>query len=97
LTSFNIGGSGQNPIIENEPPQLDLFINNEEFKPYDKVSSSILLLAKIYDESGINTAGAGIGHDLVAVLDDDFSSPFILNEFYSSEKTAIKRGQSYFL
>jgi hypothetical protein len=91
-TEFLIGGSGINPQTENTPPKIELFINNEDFKPYDKVSSSALLLVKLFDESGINTVGAGIGHDLTAILDNDHSNPMILNDYYSSELGSYKNG-----
>jgi len=92
-TQFNIGGSSSNPVVDNDAPEMDLFINNESFKSYDHVSSSALLLVNIFDESGINTAGTGIGHDLVAILDDDFSNQIILNNFYSSESNSYQNGK----
>jgi hypothetical protein len=92
-TLFNIGGSSSNPVKENDSPEMDLFINNENFKSYDKVSSSSLLLVNLFDESGINTVGTGIGHDLVAVLDDDYLNQMVLNNFYSSESNSYQKGK----
>jgi hypothetical protein len=37
------------------------------------------------DESGINTSGSGLGHDITAILDEDSQNPIILNAFYESE------------
>jgi hypothetical protein len=93
VTNFNIGGSSKNPVIDNKAPEIEMFMNNEDFKPYGKVSSSALLLVNLFDDSGINTVGTGIGHDLVAVLDDDFSKPIVLNNFYSSVADSYQRGK----
>ena len=93
---FYIGGSSSNPVIDNNPPEVNLYLNNENFKTNDKVSSSALLLVKLFDESGINTVGTGIGHDIVATLDNDFSKPMILNDFYQSELNSYQNGQILF-
>ncbi|MBN1926027.1 MAG: type IX secretion system sortase PorU [Prolixibacteraceae bacterium] len=95
-TDFFIGGSSSNPITDNSPPEIELFMNNENFEEYDKVSSSALLLVNLFDESGINTVGAGIGHDLTAILDDDYSSPMILNDYYSSILGSYQNGKIIF-
>jgi hypothetical protein len=49
-------------------------------------------LVKLADSSGINIIGTGIGHDLVAVLDNDQKNTFVLNEFYESEVDNYRRG-----
>jgi hypothetical protein len=87
-----IGGSSENPVIDNAPPNISLYMNNENFNPYGQVSTSALLIAKIYDESGINTAGTGIGHDLTAVIDDENISQIILNDYYQSELDTYQEG-----
>jgi hypothetical protein len=89
---FLIGGTGKNPITENNPPRIELFMNDENFKPYGKVASNALLIVKLFDETGINTVGAGIGHDLIAILNDDYSNPFILNDFYVSKTNSYQEG-----
>jgi len=96
LTGFLIGGSSDQPLVENTPPEMSVFINSEDFQPYDKVSTNSLLLVKLFDESGINTVGAGIGHDLVAVLDDDYSQQMVLNDYYRSEINDYQRGTILF-
>jgi hypothetical protein len=93
ISTFKIGGSGNSPIIENNAPEIALFMNNEDFKSYGTVSSSALLLVNLFDESGINTVGTGIGHDLIAVIDDDFSNPILLNNFYSSVANSYQNGK----
>jgi len=90
--AFNIGGTGANPIIENNPPEIQLFMNDEQFQPYGKVASSALLLVKLFDETGINTVGAGIGHDLIGVLDSNYTNQFVLNDYYSAKANSYQEG-----
>ncbi|MBN2806346.1 MAG: type IX secretion system sortase PorU [Prolixibacteraceae bacterium] len=91
-TSFYIGGSSSNPFVDDNPPEIDMFLNNKHFRNNDRVSSSALLLVNLFDESGINTVGTGIGHDIVAILDNDYSKPMILNDFYRSELNSYQNG-----
>ncbi len=44
------------------------------------------------DESGINTVGTGIGHDITAILDDNYSNVMVLNNYYSSDKNGYTSG-----
>lgn len=44
-----------------------------------------MLLAFLSDENGINTVGSGIGHDITAVLNDDYSNVIVLNNYYQAD------------
>ena len=46
----------------------------------------------MYDESGINTVGNGIGHDMLAIIDEESSNPIVLNDFYESNINSYKSG-----
>lgn len=90
---FFIGGSGINPVADSQAPEIELFLNNYNFKTKDKVSSSALLLVNLFDENGINTAGSGIGHDMVAILDDDYNNIMVLNDFYAADLNTYQSGK----
>lgn len=94
--TFQIGGSNDAPTIDNEAPLVKLYMNDEKFQPYGKVASSSLLLADLFDQSGINTVGIGIGHDIIAILDDDYAKPMVLNEYYQAELNSYQRGKIIF-
>ncbi|MDA3880047.1 MAG: type IX secretion system sortase PorU [Prolixibacteraceae bacterium] len=87
-----IGGSASNPVIDNTPPEIQLYINNENFRNHDDVASNALLIVKLYDESGINVVGTGIGHDAVAILNDDLTNQIILNDFYEAAENSYQNG-----
>lgn len=46
----------------------------------------------MFDENGINTVGNGIGHDLMAIIDENSSNPIILNEYYSADLDTYQSG-----
>ena len=83
FTNFDIGGSSGN-ITDSQGPEIELFLDSHDFKSGDKTGRNPLLLANLSDENGINTVGTGIGHDITAVIDDDYSNVFVLNNYYQS-------------
>ncbi len=92
FTKFKIGGLTDEAVNDNVGPEIKLFMDNEEFNSGEKTSKNPTLLAFLSDENGINTAGTGIGHDITAVLDDDFSNVLVLNNYYQSDINNYKSG-----
>ncbi|XOL41079.1 hypothetical protein KCTC32420_01461 [Aequorivita nionensis] len=92
---LNVGGLNENAPEDNEGPLIRLYMNDESFVSGGITDDSPILLAKLEDPNGINTA-SGIGHDIVAILDGDESNPFILNEFYQAEVDDYTKGKTHF-
>ncbi len=90
-----VGGINQNAPVDNEGPIIQLYMNDETFVDGGVTDSSPFLLAKLEDQSGINTAG-GIGHDILAILDEDDANPFVLNDYYKAAQDDFTRGEVYF-
>ncbi|MBW1297259.1 type IX secretion system sortase PorU [Aquimarina litoralis] len=86
-----VGGLNENAPEDNVGPQIQLFMNDESFISGGVTNDSPILIAKLEDENGINTA-SGIGHDISAILDGDDANPFILNDFYETELDDFTRG-----
>jgi len=55
------------------------------------------LLARLFDESGINTAGSGIGHEITATLDNDPARLTVLNDFYTANVDSFQSGNVRYL
>jgi hypothetical protein len=87
---ITIGGYNQNALADNEGPVVNLFINDENFMFGGLTDENPVLLAHVYDESGINTVGSGIGHDITALLDGYDS--YILNQYYESALDSFQKG-----
>jgi hypothetical protein len=91
---FIIGGRSDNPIIDDEGPVVNLWMNDENFAIGGITDQNPTILLKAFDESGINTVGNGIGHDMVAVLDENTSNPIILNDFYEADLDSYQSGSA---
>lgn len=87
-----IGGSFQAIKVDENGPDIKLYMNDTRFIDGGLTDQNPWLIVKVSDESGINTIGNGIGHDLTAVLDNVTSSPYILNDFYESDEDTYKSG-----
>lgn len=88
-----IGSINPNAADDNEGPEMQLYMNDESFVFGGLTDESPSLLAIISDESGINTVGSGIGHDLVAVLDEKNEDVFVLNDFYEADLNSYQQGR----
>ncbi len=86
-----VGGLNENAPEDNVGPQIQLFMNDESFVSGGVTNDSPILIARLQDENGINTA-SGIGHDISAILDGDEANPFILNDFYETEIDDFTKG-----
>lgn len=95
-TEFYIGGTSDDYEADDVGPEIDLFMNDENFVFGGITDDSPILLANISDLHGINMVGNGIGHDIVAVLDDNTDESFILNDFYEADLNSYQSGKIAF-
>ncbi|WP_340111303.1 type IX secretion system sortase PorU [Maribellus mangrovi] len=95
FTNFEIGGSGSE-ITDNDGPDIELFLDSHDFQSGDETGKSPLLLANLSDENGINTVGTGVGHDIIAVIDDDYSNTIVLNNYYQANADDYTSGSIAF-
>lgn len=82
---FVIGGFYEDAILDEDPPEVSLFIDDEQFLSGGITGDSPTLIAYVEDANGINTTGAGIGHDIVATLSGPTNETFILNDFFVAD------------
>lgn len=87
-----IGGFNETAAVDLAGPTIELFMNNEKFKPGGITDQNPILLAKVSDESGINTTGIGIGHDITAILNNQSDKVYLLNDFYQTDLDTYQSG-----
>ena len=94
--NFIIGGFDDNAFADNEAPYIRLFIDDTLFVNGGLTGENPTLIAFIEDESGINTTGAGIGHDITATLSGPSKNSYCLNDYFVSEINNPGKGQVAF-
>ncbi|MBB3187100.1 type IX secretion system sortase PorU [Microbacter margulisiae] len=84
FTNFFVGGTNNQIAWENNGPDIHMYLNTPEFRNGDKVNSTPLFVADVSDQTGINTIGSGIGHDITLTLDNDPNNYYVLNDYFQS-------------
>jgi hypothetical protein len=90
LGNIVIGGSEEQPDIESNPPEVDVYLNDRAFIDGDIVGRNSIFYAQISDQSGINMTGLGISQDIELVLNDTLR--FELNNYYSADIDSYQSG-----
>ena len=88
-----IGGTDSNALADDQGPQVEVYMNTEDFVFGSVTSSNPTLLVKLEDDNGINVVGNSIGHDLEGILDEDTQNTLLLNDFYESELDDYTKGE----
>lgn len=87
-----VGGFSDINIDDTEGPDIRLFMNDTLFTDGGITDTNPSLLAILSDDSGINATGAGIGHDIIAWLDDNQSEAVILNNIFHTGISGHRSG-----
>ncbi|MCO6494616.1 MAG: type IX secretion system sortase PorU [Bacteroidetes bacterium] len=90
-----VGGAADSISNDNIGPTLSMFLNDYSFISGGLSNSSPMFIAKLYDENGINTAGSGIGREIIATLDKGTKNErsILLNEYYQANMNSYQEGE----
>lgn len=91
--NFLIGGLSGNGLNDQVGPVIRLYMNDENFVYGSMTNSTPTVYAILFDSSGVNMVGNGIGHDITAMVDNNPKLLFVLNDFYESDKDSYQQGR----
>src|SRR5690554_222938 len=94
--SLLIGGSGEDINRDKEGPEISLYLNDRSFVYGGITDNQPVLIADLKDDLGINTVGNGVGHDLIAIIDDDTENTIVLNDYYEANTDDFTSGKIQF-
>lgn len=86
-----IGGLSNPAVTDTLGPIISLFLNDTLFRNGGITDTDPVLLAILSDPGSINTTGTGIGHDIVAAIDED--KTVVLNSYYENDIGTYKSGK----
>lgn len=81
---------------DTEGPELRLFLNDTLFMNGGLSNEKPVLIAQLFDSSGINATGNSIGHDITLVTDGVESNKTVLNNYFSYRTDSYQAGQLRF-
>lgn len=83
-SNFIVGGLNPDAEVDDDGPEVEIYIDDVRFVDGSLTNENPLLIAYIRDKNGINTSGAGIGHDITATLTGATNKTYTLNQFYDA-------------
>jgi hypothetical protein len=86
-----IGGISTNTVVDNTPPQIKLYMNDESFVSGGYTNEKPVFIAKLFDENGISSVGE-VGRAIKAVINNDSKSEVVLNSYYKADRDTYKSG-----
>lgn len=93
LSPIGAGGPARDGGNDTEGPDIDIWLNDENFVNEGITNLSPLLIVRLADSSGINTSGWGVGHEITAVLDGQNSTAMVLNPYFETGLDNSREGQ----
>lgn len=96
-TTTVIGGSSAGAAQDRTPPEIKLFMDALSFQNGGTTGTDATLIAPLYDASGINTAGTGIGHEITVILDGNRQNVLVMNPYYTAAVDSFQRGTVRYL
>ena len=73
-------------------PRIRLFLDDSTFVSGGITRPDPVLIARLRDESGINTVGAGVGHELLLTIDGDPTQAVDLGRYYEGDLDTYQSG-----
>ena len=89
---FIVGGTGSIVAVDTMGPEMRIYLNTPAFVDGGRTYATPRFFAELEDEHGINTAGAGIGHDLMLIVDDDPKQIYVLNDYFTAANNSYQSG-----
>ncbi len=87
---IRLGGTSPTVRTDDDPPEIDLYLNNEQFVNGSVVESSSLLIARVFDSNGLNISENSINQNITLSLND--GEPIVINDFYTADVDDFQNG-----
>lgn len=81
------------PPDDGEGPRVRLFLDDTTFVPGGIMHPDPVLIAQLSDESGINTVGVGVGHELLLEIDGNTEEAINLSPYYEGNVNTYQSGE----
>lgn len=94
--NFVVGGTADGLVTDTVGPDIRLYLNTPSFQYGANVNASPTLVVELCDSSGLNTAGNGLGHDILLVIDNDPNWTWVLNSNFEQNPGDYTRGRVVF-
>jgi hypothetical protein len=81
-------GTDSTAVNDGKGPGVEIYFDNTEYTNSYLISPNSELIVKLFDETGLNTTGTGVGHRLEGILNDRVNEPIDFSSFFTGDKDA---------
>jgi hypothetical protein len=85
-----INGTDTTAAADTTGPTISIYFDDQSFRPGDRVKPNTTMVVGLQSRDGINTSTVGIGHGLVAVLNN--TTTIDLTDFYQGDLDTYQSG-----
>lgn len=90
---FIVNGYDNEAESDEIGPTIEHFyLNKSDFSYGATVNETPVFIAQVYDKSGINVSGIGLGHDLTIRIDNNPNMEYIINDYFTPASGDFGRG-----
>ena len=83
-----VGGTDTTKSNDGAGPEIEIYFDDTSFRNAYLVTPNSKLIVKLSDETGLNTTGTGVGHNLEGILNDDKNNPLNLTNYFTGDLDA---------
>lgn len=81
-TDVIVGGTNPNAVNDGKGPEISIFFDDESFESSYLVNPDFTLIARLADQTGLNTTGTGIGHKLEGILNNNVNNTIDFTNYF---------------
>lgn len=90
---LTLNGTAENPVTDPNGPNVQLFLGDTTFVSGGLTGATPELIVKLRDETGLNSAGAGVGHETLLTVDGQEQEAVDIGRYFESDVGSARRGE----
>ena len=83
-----VGGTDTTSVNDGKGPEIDILFDNASAVNSNLITPNSNLVIKLSDETGLNTTGTGIGHQLEGILNNQEQNPIDFTQYFIGDLDA---------
>ncbi len=83
-----VGGTDTSVVNDGKGPDIDIYFDNASASNSYLINPNSTMVIKLADETGLNTTGTGVGHQLEGILNDNENNPIDFTKYFTGDLDA---------
>lgn len=83
-----VGGTDTTAVNDGKGPDIDIYFDNTSAASSYLINPNSTMVIKLSDDTGLNTTGTGVGHQLEGVLNDNENNPIDFTNYFTGDLNA---------